>query len=127
MRLGDGFRVDGVDADLVDLLHVQHEVALLLEHLAALAAPQRLRPRRLRRANLLSLPLPLDGSGRGGIALLGEVDGRLRLREEVAKLVHVHRRELAWLGGRARLACGGELGLRYGCLGKYNSLGDSQR
>ena len=119
MRLGDGFRVDGVDADLVDLLHVQHEVALLLEHLAALAAPQRLRPHRLcAGAHLLRLPLPLDGSGRGGVALLGEVDGRLRLREEVAELVHVHRRELAWLGGRARLACGGELGLRYGCLGK---------
>ena len=31
MRLGDGFRVDGVDADLVDLLHVQHEIALFLE------------------------------------------------------------------------------------------------
>ena len=114
MRLGDRLRVDGVDADLVDLLDVQHEVALLLEHLAALAAPQRLGTRNL--GGRLSLLLD-GGGGRGGVALLGEVDRRrLRLGEEVSELVHVDRREFALLSGggrRRRFSRGGKLGLCY--------------
>ena len=92
VRFRDRLRVDGLDADLVNLLDVQHEVALLLEDLAALHALQRLALYR----DLRHLPLLLDGHG--GVALLGEVNG-LRLREEVAEVVHVHRREL---GGRGR-------------------------
>ena len=42
VSFGDRLGVDVVDADLVDLLDVQHEVALLLEHLAAVGALQRL-------------------------------------------------------------------------------------
>ena len=42
VRFRDRLRVDGLDADLVNLLDVQHEVALLLEDLAALHALQRL-------------------------------------------------------------------------------------
>ena len=115
MRLRDRLRVDGVDADLVDLLDVQHEVALLLEHLAALTAPQRLGTRNL---GGYRLSLLLDGGGgRGGVALLGEVDRRrLRLGEEVAELVHVDRREFALLSGggrRRRFSRGGKLGLCY--------------
>ena len=118
MRFGDRLRVDVVDAHLVDLLDVQHKVTPLLEHLAALGAPQRLRPRclpRRHRALPSRLPLLLDGGHGGGVALLGEVD-RLRLREEVAELVHVYRLEFARLSGLRRFPrC--ELGLCYRCLG----------